>query len=167
MSRLNESFDLSELPESRNDFEPIPPGWYDAHITNAEIKNTKQGDGQYISVRFDITGPAHQGRCVFNNLNIKNQSLKAEEIGRQQLGELMRAIGLSKITDTDQLIGGSVKIRIDIEHSEVYGDSNRIKAYKSGNDLPFAKSNFADEVAKVEARVTESSKKSTPPWAKK
>ncbi|MFP5471986.1 MAG: DUF669 domain-containing protein, partial [Bacteroidia bacterium] len=89
MAFLGETFDASNT---------LPAGWYTATIADAELKTTKDGSGQYINVRYDITGPTHQGRVVFGKLNIKNASAKAEEIGRQKLGELMRAIGLAKVT---------------------------------------------------------------------
>jgi len=112
MAQLNETFSVDALPVSDRNFEPLPAGWYTAVVNGAEIKNTKAGTGQYIAVRYDITGPTHQGRVVFGNLNIKNPNPKAEEIGRQQLGELMRAIGLSTVQDTDQLIGSPKLIAV-------------------------------------------------------
>ena len=97
MSFLGETISVNDLPVSEaGNYDPLPAGWYTAHISGAEIKATKAGDGSYIAVRYDITGPSHQGRVVFGNLNIRNASAKAEEIGRQQLGDIMRAIGLAK-----------------------------------------------------------------------
>ena len=93
MAFLGQTYAASDLPQGNNNYEPLPAGWYTANITQAELKTTAAGDGQYIKLRYDITGPTHQGRVVFGNLNIKNASAKAEEIGRQQLGEIMRAIG--------------------------------------------------------------------------
>lgn len=93
---------------------------------------TKDGTGQYIKVRYDITGPTHQGRVVFANINIRNASSKAEEIGRQHLGDIMRAIGLTKVTDSDQLIGGNLQIKVAIRPaSGQYGESNEVKAFKA------------------------------------
>ena len=95
---------------------------------------------------------------VFGNLNIRNASVKAEEIGRQQLGELMRAIGLAKVTDSDQLIGGTVQIKVSIRAaSGQYGESNEIKGFKSaGGAAPVVASAPAPAAAKG----------STPPWMK-
>ena len=101
MANLGETFEVSALPQGNTgSFDPLPPGWYSATMAGAELKATKTGTGQYIAIRYDITGPTHQGRVVFGNLNIRNASPKAEEIGRQQLGELCRAIGLAKVGDT-------------------------------------------------------------------
>lgn len=156
MAQLNETFSVDALPVSDRNFEPLPAGWYSAVVNGAEIKNTKAGTGQYIAVRYDITGPTHQGRVVFGNLNIKNPNPKAEEIGRQQLGELMRAIGLSTVQDTDQLIGGQLMIKLDVRESEQYGASNDVKGYKANGSAP-----------PKAAPVAAASGKAAPPWVKK
>ena len=141
MSFLGETFNVGDAPQATNDFEPIPAGWYNVSITNAEAKDTKAGNGVYISVRFDVTGPTHEGRVVFTNLNIKNPNPKAEEIGRQQLDSMMRAIGVGKVEDTDQLVGGNCAVKVSIRRSEEWGDSNEVKAYKAidGSSPPMPK----------------------------
>lgn len=115
MAFLGESFGIDDLPQSDRNYELIPEGWYNATITKADLGNTKSGTGQKIDVRYDITGPTQQGRVIFASVNIRNQSQKAEEIGRQQLGEIMRAIGLARVEDTDQLIGATLQIKIKIK----------------------------------------------------
>ena len=159
MALLNHSFVEAELPKSERNFEPLPAGWYTATIGGAEVKATKAGTGEYIKLRYDITGPTHQGRVVFGNLNIKNENPKAEEIGYQQMGELMRAIGLGRVDDTDQFIGGQLQIKIDIRKSEQYGDSNDVKGFKSlsGGTMPMAAASTAPKAAA----------KAAPPWIKK
>lgn len=164
MAFLGQSFDLNELPEGAGNFEPIPAGWYESKIDNAELKDTKNGDGQYIKIRFSIVGPTHQGRTVFANLNIRNASAKAEEIGRQQLGELMRAIGLNKVEDTDELIGGDVKIKLSIrEAANGYDAQNEVKGFKS--ILSTSSSTIAKDDVPTQGALQPA--KSSPPWARK
>lgn len=169
MAFLGQTFDENELLKSDRNFALIPAGVYDATITKADLKPTKTGGGQYIAMRCDITGPTHQGRVIFSNINIKNASTAAENIGRQQLGEIMRAIGLSKVTDTDQLVGGNVKIKISIRPSRtdektgaIYESSNEIKAFSSssGSVPAFKSPQTTDAPASNPA-------KAAPPWAKK
>ena len=140
MAFLTEEINVNELPKSNGNFEPLPAGWYTATITKAELKTTGAGNGQYIKCRYDITGPSHQGRVVFGNLNIKNPNVKAEEIGRQQLGDIMRAIGLAKVVDTDNLIGGQISIKLTIKQDPKYGASNEVKGFRSvsGSAAPAA-----------------------------
>jgi hypothetical protein len=160
MAFLDEEFSVDALPVSNNNFEPLPEGWYNAAITGAEIKATKAGDGKYIAVKYNITGPSHQGRVIFGNLNIKNASTKAEEIGRQQLGEIMRAIGLAKVSDTDQLIGGNLGIKLSVRTGEYAG--NEIKAFRA---LSGAQPGTVALLKAVAPAATPA--KAAPPWAKK
>ena len=166
MAFLNEEFNVNELPQGNGNFEPLPAGWYTVTISQAELKPTKAGNGQYIKLRYDVTGPSHQGRVVFGNLNIKNANPKAEEIGRQQLGDIMRAIGLAKVTDTDQLIGGQIAIKLEVKEDAQYGASNEVKAFKSvsGSVAPAAGvPAFVKQTEPTENRIA----KAAPPWAKK
>lgn len=166
MAFLNETYDVNELPQGNSNYDTLPPGWYSANITAAELKPTKDGSGQYIKVRYDITGPSHQGRVVFGNLNIKNASAKAEEIGRTELGNLMRAIGLAKVTDTDQLIGGSLSIKLDVRAAtDQYAAQNEVKGFKA---ITGSAPTFATASAPAQAAAApEASGKAAPPWATK
>lgn len=168
MAFLGESFGVDELPQSDRNYELIPEGWYNATITKAELANTKAGTGQKIDVRYDITGPTQQGRVMFQAINIRNQSQKAEEIGRQQLGELMRAIGLPRVEDTDQLIGTNMLIKIKIrkptDKDKAAGyteDKNEVAGFKaSGGGIAPQPAAFAAPAA------TSAPAGAKPPWAK-
>jgi len=157
MAFLDQTFEADAMPVSEKSYEPLPAGWYTASITGAELKNTKAGTGQYIAIRYDIIGPTHQGRIVFGNLNIRNPNPKAEEIGRQQLGEVMRAIGIAKVADTDELIGGQLSIKVDIRSSEQYGDQNEVKGFKA----------IAGSTPPAPVAKTAATGKAAPPWQKK
>lgn len=133
MASLN--IDINELPESSG-FEPIPEGWYFAVIEKAELKATSTG-GQMIAVNYKITGPTHAGRTInFQNLNIKNSNPTAETIGQQQLREIMSAIGLNRIDDTDQLVGRPLQIKLKITAAGTYKDKNGVEKSKdAGNEV--------------------------------
>jgi len=173
MAFLEHAISLDDLPESTGDvdFKPLPSGWYQVSINKAELRNTKDETGQYIAVRYDVTGPTHQGRVVFGNLNIKNKSEKAESIGRAQLGELMRALGLSKVSDTDQLVGGSLSIKLDVREArtdsatgKTYEASNDVKGFKASGDAMPASAVPSFSKPAAAAPKTDSA---APPWAKK
>lgn len=145
--RLDEVFTLDSVPASTTNYDALPAGLYEATIANAEIKDSKSG-GKYINIRFDITGPSHAGRVVFGMITIANANPKAEEVGRQQLGDLIRAIGLDKLADTDQLIGGKLIIKLDVETSEQYGTSNRVRGFRPAS----------------KAKPATAATTNTPPW---
>lgn len=171
---------LSDLPESTGGaYDPLPAGWYTAMIAGADLQATKDGSGQYIKIKYSITGPSHQGRVVFGNLNIKNRSAKAEEIGRAQLGELMRAIGLARVQDTDQLIGGNLSIKLDIRPArtdassgKTYDAQNEVKGYKvvGGSTTAAAMPSFGASQTQASvptAQAAPAAASSAPPWAKR
>ena len=164
MAQLPQSFSAAELPQSDRSYDPIPEGWYDVEIKGAELRTTKAGNGQYIAVRYDVTGPTHAGRVVYGNLNVSNPNPKAEEIGRQQMGELMRSIGLPVLQDTDQLVGGRLSIKVSIRKSEQYGDSNDVKGFKAlaGGAAPAVAAPSAPAPQSAAAPAG-----SAPPWAQR
>ena len=153
---MGQSYTVKDIPE-QDGFEPIPAGWYNARITEAEVKSTKAGTGSYIKVRYDITGPTHQGRVIYGNINLSNPNQQAEQIGIQQLGSLARAIGLDVISDSDQLINREVQIKLSIKKdtSGQYNDSNDVKGFK-------AVDGYMPPMASVST-----GKSATPPWAAK
>lgn len=139
MAFLGENFDIGSMPDGKS-YDLVPEGWYKASIVKADLKDTTAGTGKKIDVRFDITGPTHEGRAIFTTINIRNPSQRAEEIGRQQLGEIMRAIGLSQVQDSDQLIGGQLQIKVKVrepsaeDKAKGYTDSrNEVAGYKSAS----------------------------------
>lgn len=160
MANLGETFNTADMPQGNGgDFSPLPAGWYTVRIADSGINTTKKGDGQYIKNRLDVIGPTHSGRVLFCNLNIRNPNPKAEEIGRQQLGDILRALGIASLNDTDQLIGGVLSVKVAVKNDETHGDSNEIKAFKAveGSAPPMPSATPA--AAKPAG--------SAPPWARK
>ena len=155
-----ETINLNDLPKQTNDFAPIPAGDYTVSIKDAELKPTKDGSGQYIKLKLQVQAPAHVGRVIFSNLNIRNKSQAAETIGRQQLGAIMRALGLASVSDTDQLIGATIGIKVAIKEAQNgYEAQNEVKAYKAltGN---------APSPATAPQAPATSTGKAAPPWLK-
>lgn len=162
MAFLDQEFNVDSLPVGNGNFDPLPEGWYTSTISFAELKKTKAGYGEYIAVKYTITGPTHQGRVVFGNLNIKSLSTKAEEIGRQQLREVMLAIGLPKVRDTDQLIGGQLSIKLSVKTGEYAG--NEVKGYKA---ISASGGMATQSIMQSGSSPMSAPSKSAPPWIKK
>ena len=161
MAYLGQVYDTAAMPESTNSFEPIPAGWYSATITEAELRDTRSGSGQYLRIRYDITGPEYQGRVVFSNLNLRNSNPKAEEIAMRQFGELMRSAGFNKVQDSDELIGAHIQIKVKIRPaSGEYEASNEVAGFKpvEGSAMPAPAAPAAPSPAPAKA---------SPPWAKR
>ena len=146
MVALPTPFDASKVEIQDGDFAPIPIAWYSGNITGAELRNTRKG-GQYISMMYSVTGPSHQGRVIFDNINIVNDNPKAVEIGYETLAKICKAVGLTVVQDTDQLIGRSLDIKVDIEKSDEYGDKNIVKGVRATEGGASSMPNFGASAA--------------------
>jgi len=166
MARLDETFNTNDLPEDTGggDFTPLPAGDYSVTIEDAEIKQTKSGTGQYINLKLHVEGPTHAGRLLFGVLNIKNDSSQAEQIGRGQLGSILRALKIESLEDTDQLIGGPLVVKVVVKPaSGQYKEGSEIKAYKAAGDAPTP----AARPTPAKPAPAAAPSKTSPPWAKR
>ena len=163
-----ETININDLPQQTNDYAPIPAGDYVVTIKNAELKPTKDGSGQYIKLKLDVVAPSSVGRVIFSNINIRNKSEQAENIGRQQLGAIMRALALNSVSDTDQLIGATLSVKVAIREAQNgYEAQNEVKAYKAaqGSAPPSVLSAHV-ALGDKDATVMQSQPaKAAPPWA--
>ena len=151
MSKLSVAIKGDVNAGNDGDFSPIPDGWYAVKIAGAEIKQTKAGTGNYVSVQFTVTGPTHANRRIFNIYNIQNPNAAAEKIGLAELGRLAGACGIEKLDDTDQLVGMHCEVKVATQKSIEYGDKNVVKGAREGavKNVPMAAASipsFDDEV---------------------
>ncbi|AVL70842.1 hypothetical protein CEQ07_05085 [Oligella urethralis] len=113
-----------------DDFEPIPPGQYQAKIIESAIEPLRSGNGQRLNLRFQILGPTHQGRLVFEDLNIFHSNPMASDIARRDLKRIALAAGFDgNIADSSVLHDRPMLIRVKIEDDDQYGPRNRITKY--------------------------------------
>jgi hypothetical protein len=167
MASLGQKFIADEMPKGAG-YDPLPAGWYTATITKADLVETQSRTGKYIKVRYDIVGPSHAGRVVFGNLNMSNENPKAEEIGRQQIGEICRAIGIAVLSDTDQLVGGNLDIKLSIRAAtEQYEAQNEVKGFRAVGGSSGASGGIPKAAASSSKAPAAAGGKAPPPWAKK
>ena len=138
-----DGYDAAAEAQNANtgDFQPLPPGWYQVSIEKAELKTTKAGTGKYVKLMMTVLGPTGSNRKVFTNINIVNPNPTAQQIGRREMGALQMAIGKPRATDTAELIGGVLDVKLAIETNSAGGGDNVVKAYRacgSGGALSYA-----------------------------
>lgn len=110
------AFDPSGHEPSRGmDTGPLPVGVYTAEITNAEVKPLKSGKGTGLSLEFTIIDPAqHEGRKVWQNLNVQHENEQAQRIALSDLASICRALNIDKLGNENELFGRVLRIRTKI-----------------------------------------------------
>ena len=95
---------------------PLPVGFYALVVTRSVLKQTKDGNGKYLEVEFDITEPSEHGnRKFWDKFNIFNKNDVAQRIGREQLSDLLKALGLDGNAEPEDMIGASVNAYLLID----------------------------------------------------
>ena len=121
-------FNAAEVDTTSRD--AIQSGTYEAVVTDSETRATKNGNGMGINLTFEILsdGPA-KGRKVFAWINYENQNAKAQQIGREELASLCKAVGITELEDTVQLHNLPLLIAVGIDRNDP--TKNVVKAYKA------------------------------------
>jgi hypothetical protein len=122
-------FDATTV-QPQNDFEVLPAGWYTATITGVEQKIAKSGNGEYLQIELTVAFGAHEGRKVWDRLNLWNSNATAVDIAKQTLSGICSALNIAMLKDTDQLLNQQLDIKLKIRKSPEYGDSNEVSAYR-------------------------------------
>lgn len=147
-------FDLSKELEGAEEssFEPLPAGDYELQCVSAELKDTKNKAGQYISCSFNVVNhDKYTGRKVFTNFNINNPNEKAQQIGLGQLKSFIKSSN-GKIEDVgksvpESLVNLMAKASVKIKKDDKYGDKNEISYFKKGAaSIPVSTSQNTNEI---------------------
>lgn len=154
MADLGQTFDPQAVPASDRDFDVIPAGQYQAQIVESEVVDTKARTGKMLKLTWEIMSGQFERRKVFHQINIVNQSAKAQEIGQRELAEICEATGAGVIKNSDALHFKPVMIRIAIEKQEGFDDKNIVKRVKpmAGN-APAAAARPATQPAQQPAQA--------------
>ena len=125
------NFNAEEV-EPSSSFDPIPAGWYQAIISNSEMKATRDGYGEYLSLTLQVIEGQYENRLVFARLNLKNANDKAVDIARKDLAAICRAVGVMSPQASEQLHDIPLMIKVKVRPaSGDYEASNDIGGYKA------------------------------------
>jgi hypothetical protein len=156
----------------REDAEVLPPGDYVAMIVNTEMRETKDGSGQYLWIEMDITQGEHQGRKIWDRLNLVNRNAKAVEIAERTLSSICHAVGKLNVQDSEEFHGCTVVAKVKVRPGQgEYGPSNEVANYRAAGAVVQMTRDTPAQVAPVQA-VAQAAKPAparaaagaTPPW---
>lgn len=139
MAYLGQAFDANTINPAA-DFDPVPDGEYVAMIIDSELCDTKTGSGQYLKITHQIIEGPFNGRYIFANLNIVNQSATAQQIGQSQLSAICHAVGvLHAIQDSEELHNKPMAIKVKyVPEKDGYKAKNEVSAWKAAEGQPQA-----------------------------
>jgi hypothetical protein len=131
-------FDATQV-NPNDEYTPIPAGSYPVIITDSEIRDTKNGQGNYLKVTLEVQAGEYQGRKIFHNITLQNQNQTAVSIGQRHLSQICHAVGILQVQDSAQLhhkpLIAVVKIR---KGNDGYNDSNEVARYEPAQGMPQA-----------------------------
>ena len=123
------------VPEEadENPFAPIPEDWYEAEIIKSELKDTRDKKGKFLSLNFKVTDGDFDGRFVFTNLNLVNDSDTAVRIARADLKKICMAVGHEgELEDSLDLHNIPMMIKVSVTpETPQWPSKNEIKDFKS------------------------------------
>ena len=129
--------------EQESGFQALPVGWYKCSIADCEEVLTKNGD-----TALKISFLLENGRRVNSWYNLWHSNPKAVEISTSDMRSLGRAVGLSNLNDSEDLLGKTLELKLIPD-----GDFNSIKGYRSA-ELPI-----------VNNSTPNGASHESPPWA--
>lgn len=96
-------FDATQV-EPAKEREPIPNGDYVAIITESTMKKTKNGQGEYLEVVYQLVGEGiYKGRRLWSRHNLVNNNETAVSIAQSELSSICRAVNVLKPNDSLEL----------------------------------------------------------------
>jgi Protein of unknown function (DUF669). len=159
--------------EAQEDFSAIPTGEYRAAIVDSDMKPTKNNDGEYLELTYQVLDGDYKGRKVWARLNLKSPSAQAAEIANRQFRSIREATGVMNPRDSQELHNKPHIIRVEFIPSGTTQkngyvttrDGNEVKAWKKIEGA--APTAGVVNTGSAPAANSASQSTETPPWAAK
>lgn len=127
-----QGFDASTVPEQES-FAALPEGQYVVIATGSEMKPTKNGQGQFLQIVFEVLDGQQKGRKLWARLNLVNGNQIAVDIANRELAAICRAVGVIKPNDSAELHNRPLLVTVAVEVDDRKREGNTIKKYEAVN----------------------------------
>jgi hypothetical protein len=118
------------------------------------LRKRRPARANTLNLLFKLTDGVHSGRRLWERLNVSNPNKTAEDIARSQLAMLCQAVGVTKLTQTEDLHDKPFLMQVDIDRKDT--TRNRIMGYQAAGGKASAPATPAPKSNGSSAR----------PWAK-
>jgi len=175
MAQLNQHFDANTV-EPAAPLELLPPGRYVAQIVQSEMRATKTGNGQLLWLELDVIEGPHQGRKIWDQLNLVNPNQQTVEIAQRALSAICHAVGQLLVNDSEQLHLRLLQVTLAVEPDsrdkhlapQEQRKQNKVKGYAPLGPAPTVRATAApatpSRTAPPPPRQALATTASTPPW---
>jgi hypothetical protein len=127
MARFDIAFDATGI-EPAAAYEVLPAGKYRAQILESEMRVTRNGMGQYLWLMLDIIEGPHQGRKIFDQLNLVNPNPVTVEMAQRTLSAICHSTGKLQVNDSEELHLTPMTIQVGVKPpKDGYGERNTIR----------------------------------------
>ena len=106
--------DVNSTPEV-SEWSPLPDGEYPVVVIESDVVPTKKGNGTIAKIKLQVIDGPQKGAVIFHNINLQNPSEVAQRIGREQLADMARAVGVFTVRDTNELHNKPFVIKVAVE----------------------------------------------------
>jgi len=122
-----------DLDESgTNDRKPVPEGTYTAVIIESDYRQNKAKTGHFLKLKFEITKGEHEGRYVWENLNVDHPKEDTEKYAKRDLARIATICGHDDFEDTEVLHYKPIDIYVKVrEASNGFDPSNTVNGYSA------------------------------------
>jgi hypothetical protein len=175
MAQLHDTFDATGVAPAAP-LELLPPGRYGAQIVNSEMRVTRAGTGQYLWLEMDVIEGPHQGRKIWDQLNLVNPSPQTVEIAQRTLSAICHAVGQLQVSDSEQLHFRPLQVTLAVEidsrdklrPAEEQRKQNKVKGYAPLGGAAPARSVASPSAAPARPAAAPArpaaAASTTPPW---
>ena len=113
---------------------PLPAGKYQVTISGAESRVAKSEEaGEMLSIEFTIDESKHPefaNRRCYDLLCINHQKAQTREIARRKLSAVCHAIDVLELSNTEQLLGHGLVVKLKVREAEGNFDArNDVASY--------------------------------------
>ena len=105
----------------------VPEGTFPATILSTDVRaGGNSADEEIVVVQFSVfDGSSEDGRTVFEWFRLNSPSTAVREIAEKNFVQLLDAVGIDELDDTDELHGKELTVRVTIQTSNGYPPRNR------------------------------------------
>lgn len=130
-------FDPAAVEDMGDGFKVLPPGIYNVVIVESDVKDTANGKGKMLVLKYQVIDGPCVGDAITDRINIVNQSDIAQKIGLSQLKNICDSIGFSgQLKDSAQLHGKPLAVKVIIDEFTSNKDGKTLKSNKVEKRMP-------------------------------